>query len=403
MSAFAKKEKFRSYWTSKLDYAILTTNEHPTKLVAEQMKIGTVVVQTNHIFSIKNLRQTYGRVEALKGVSCHANRGEFLTILGSSGSGKSTMLRILAGLELPTSVDELTLDGVDVSDVPANHRNVSTVFQHYGLFPHLNVLKNVEYGLKVRKIPAEERRKQAVKMLEMVQLGDFIEASISKLSGGQKQRVALARSLVLKPSVLLLDEPLGALDEKLRFDMQSELVRLHDELGMTFVYVTHSQEEALTMSDRILLMDKGEIVQEGTPQEIFDRPNSRFAAEFMGMENVLTGEITDIQDHQVSASVDGLEIAGVWSGSDQPRMGQNVACAFRSEKLKLASSAGTDAETNSIPCEIERDVYRGKYHDVFFETAIGPLRARLWEKTESLATSTHLNWAIDQTVMLPSD
>ena len=256
----------------------------------------------DHIFSIRNLRQVYGKVAALKGVSCHAKRGEFLTILGSSGSGKSTMLRILAGLELPTTIDELTLDGVDVSTVPANHRNVSTVFQHYGLFPHLNVVENVEYGLKVRRIPKIERRQNAVKMLKMVQLEDFVDARISKLSGGQKQRVALARSLVLHPSVLLLDEPLGALDEKLRYEMQSELVRLHEELGMTFVYVTHSQEEALTMSDRILLMDKGEIVQEGTPQEIFDRPNCRFAAEFMGMENILCGRITETEADNVVVS-----------------------------------------------------------------------------------------------------
>ncbi len=359
--------------------------------------------QPDHIFSIRNLRRTYGKVEALKGVSCHAKRGEFLTILGSSGSGKSTMLRILAGLELPTSIDELILDGVDVSSVPANHRNVSTVFQHYGLFPHLSVVENVEYGLKVRKIPKPERRQKAIDMLKMVQLGDFVDSSIAKLSGGQKQRVALARSLVLQPAVLLLDEPLGALDEKLRFEMQSELVKLHEDLGMTFVYVTHSQEEALTMSDRILLMDKGQIVQEGTPQEIFDRPNCRFAAEFMGMENILTGRVDETDGETATVLVNDVSIAGVWAGKVPSVAGQNVVCAFRSEKLKLSQTPASDAATNSINCEIERDVYRGKYHDVFFKTSIGPLRARLWEKSEDLSQMKNLNWALDQTIILPSD
>ncbi len=313
------------------------------------------------------------------------------------------MLRILAGLELPTSIDELTLDGRDVSSVPANRRNVSTVFQHYGLFPHLSVVENVEYGLKARKVPRAERRGKAVEMLKMVQLGDYVDSPIAKLSGGQKQRVALARSLVLQPAVLLLDEPLGALDEKLRFEMQTELVRLHEELGMTFVYVTHSQEEALTMSDRILLMDKGEIVQEGTPQEIFDRPNCRFAAEFMGMENILNGRIVATGGETVAVEVNGVRVEGIWAGAQPASVGQDIICAFRSEKLKLAEASEGGIGLNSVSCDLERDVYRGKYHDVFFKTPIGLLKARLWEKTEDLSRLKTLNWAIGQTVILPGD
>lgn len=228
-------------------------------------------------------------------------------------------------------------------------------------------------------------------MLNMVQLGDFLEANISKLSGGQKQRVALARSLVLQPAVLLLDEPLGALDEKLRFEMQSELVRLHEEFGMTFVYVTHSQEEALTMSDRILLMDKGQIVQDGTPQEIFDRPNCRFAAEFMGMENIIEGTVSSVDGATITAAIGETLITGMWAGSRMPEPSQPVICAFRSEKLRCTAAgagagagAGDDA-LNSIQCNIEKDVYRGKYHDAFFATPIGPLRARLWEAPGDLA------------------
>ena len=288
-------------------------------MTTENGPVEAPASRPTRILEVNGLVHTFGDFTALNDVSLTANSREFVTLLGPSGSGKSTLLRILAGLELPTKVDALILDGHDVSDVPANRRNVATVFQHYGLFPHLNVLENVEYGLRVRKVPKTERRQRALRMLDQVQLSDFAHRSIAKLSGGQKQRVALARSLVLEPVILLLDEPLGALDEKLRIDMQVELLQLQRSLGMTFIYVTHSQEEALTMSDRILLMNQGRIVQEGTPEDMFDRPASRFAASFMGMENMFEAVVAEVGPDTVTVAADGTTFSGIWAAKGAPR------------------------------------------------------------------------------------
>ena len=230
----------------------------------------------------------YGPVVALDHVSLEARRGEFLTILGESGSGKTTLLRVISGLERPTSVERLAIDGIDVADKPAAQRNCTTVFQSYALFPHMSVAENVGYGLEgARRAARGDAPRASPQALALVRLPARRDRRISQLSGGERQRVALARALVTRPAVLLLDEPLGALDEKLRMEMQSELVDIQRSLGVTFVYITHSQEEALTMSDRVILMRAGRIEQSGTPVELFDQPVSRFAAEFMGFENLL--------------------------------------------------------------------------------------------------------------------
>ena len=235
------------------------------------------------ILQVEHATHRFGDVVALDDVSITARRGEFLTLLGESGSGKTTLLRIVAGLERPTRIARIAIDGEDVSAIPASRRNCTTVFQHYALFPHMSVGQNVEYGLRVRGIDREHRRKQAEDALALVRLLDKYGRRVHQLSGGERQRVALARALVTEPAILLLDEPLGALDEKLRVDMQVELLDLHEKLGLTFIYVTHSQEEALTMSDRIILMRRGRIVQEGPPTDLFDRPATRFVADFMGV------------------------------------------------------------------------------------------------------------------------
>jgi putative spermidine/putrescine transport system ATP-binding protein len=235
---------------------------------------------------LTGLRKRYGEVTAVDGIDLEIGRGEFFTMLGPSGSGKTTTLRVIAGFERP---DEGTVElcGRDVSRLPPYARDVNTVFQDYALFPHMTVQENVEYGLRVKKVPRAERRQRAVEALSLVRLEAFGGRKPAQLSGGQRQRVALARAVVNRPQALLLDEPLGALDLKLRQQLQVELKRIQQELGITFVYVTHDQEEALTMSDRVAVFNDGRIEQIGTPAEVYEHPKSEFIAGFVGVSNVL--------------------------------------------------------------------------------------------------------------------
>jgi putative spermidine/putrescine transport system ATP-binding protein len=232
------------------------------------------------------LRKTYGEVVAVDGIDLDIPAGEFFTLLGPSGSGKTTTLRMIAGFEPPDS-GRVELAGRDVTDLPPYDREVNTVFQDYALFPHMTVAGNVEYGMAVRKIPRSERRERGAEALEMVRLAGYGDRKPSELSGGQRQRVALARAIVNHPRVLLLDEPLGALDLKLREEMQVELKSIQGEVGITFIYVTHDQEEALTMSDRIAVFNDGRIEQVGGPAEVYEQPANRFVSGFVGVSNVL--------------------------------------------------------------------------------------------------------------------
>ena len=236
------------------------------------------------LIEIRNLTKSFGDVRAVDGVSLDINAGEFITLLGPSGSGKTTVLRMIAGFERPDS-GSISLNGVDITNLPPYERDINTVFQDYALFPHMDVITNIEYGLRVKKLPKDERRTKALTALAQVRLTGFENRKPHQLSGGQRQRVALARALVNRPSVLLLDEPLGALDQKLREQMQLELKELQREVGITFVFVTHDQEEALTMSDRIAAFNNGTIEQLATPRVIYDHPESRFVAEFVGKTN----------------------------------------------------------------------------------------------------------------------
>jgi len=232
------------------------------------------------------LRKRYGDVTALADVDLEIKAGEFFTLLGPSGSGKTTLLRLIAGFERPDG-GRVELGGRDVTQVPPYARNVNTVFQDYALFPHMTVAQNIEYGLRVRKVPKAERREKAARALEMVRLPGLGGRKPAQLSGGQRQRVALARAIVNEPQVLLLDEPLGALDLKLRQEMQLELQRVQREVGITFVYVTHDQEEALTMSDRIAVLSGGTIEQTGGPVEVYEQPRTPFVAGFIGVSNLI--------------------------------------------------------------------------------------------------------------------
>ncbi|MBX6382220.1 MAG: ABC transporter ATP-binding protein [Microbispora sp.] len=239
--------------------------------------------------SLRGLRKSFGPVEAVAGIDLDIADGEFFAMLGPSGSGKTTVLRMIAGFETPTA-GTVELGGRDVTRLAPFERDVNTVFQDYALFPHMSVLDNVEYGLRVKKVPKAERRERALDALRSVRLEGFEKRRPAQLSGGQRQRVALARALVNRPRVLLLDEPLGALDLKLREEMQVELKAIQREVGITFLFVTHDQEEALTMSDRIAVFNQGRIEQVGTPAEVYERPATAFVASFVGTSNLISGE-----------------------------------------------------------------------------------------------------------------
>ncbi len=255
------------------------------------------------IVSIRNLSRSFGNVRAVDGVDLDIYAGEFLTLLGPSGSGKTTVLRMIAGFERPDT-GSIQLGGKDVSQLPPYERDVNTVFQDYALFPHMDVISNIEYGLRIQGIEKGERRSRAEKALAQVRLEGYGARKPAQLSGGQRQRVALARALVNRPSVLLLDEPLGALDLKLREQMQIELKELQREVGITFVFVTHDQEEALTMSDRIAVFNQGKIEQLGTPREVYENPLSPFVSEFVGQTNkiVLDGRNINIRPEFITIS-----------------------------------------------------------------------------------------------------
>jgi putative spermidine/putrescine transport system ATP-binding protein len=261
------------------------------------------------IVSIKGLSRSFGDVRAVAGVDLDIYEGEFITLLGPSGSGKTTVLRMIAGFEKPDS-GTIDLAGKDVSQLPPYERDVNTVFQDYALFPHMNVISNIEYGLKVKGVAKQECSARALEALKQVRLEGYGERKPSQLSGGQRQRVALARALVNRPSVLLLDEPLGALDLKLREQMQIELKELQREVGITFIFVTHDQEEALTMSDRIAVFNNGKIEQLGTPREIYENPVSSFVSEFVGQTNKIVMDGTRINIRPESVSVSKSEASG---------------------------------------------------------------------------------------------
>ena len=251
---------------------------------------------SKELIHLRDLCMAFDDELVLDHINLYINDSEFLTLLGPSGCGKTTTLRIIGGFTTPTSGD-VTFDGVRINDVPPHKRQINTVFQKYALFPHLDVFENIAFGLRIAKVPAEEIEERVTEMLGVVSLKGFEHRKITQLSGGQQQRVAIARALVNRPKVLLLDEPLGALDLRLRKDMQNELKRIQQQMGITFIYVTHDQEEALTMSDTVVVMDKGRIQQIGTPEDIYNEPKNAFVADFIGESNILNG--TMVRDNVV--------------------------------------------------------------------------------------------------------
>jgi spermidine/putrescine transport system ATP-binding protein len=333
---------------------------------------------------ILNVTKRFGDVIAVDDMTLRIAHGEFYSLLGPSGCGKTTTLRMIAGFEQPSS-GEIMLDGQPVAGVPPFRRNVNTVFQHYALFPHMDVAQNVGYGLRQRKVGRDDERRRVGEALELVRLGQYGKRRTWELSGGQQQRVALARALVNRPSVLLLDEPLGALDLKLRKEMQLELKALQREVGITFVYVTHDQEEALTMSDVIVVMHDGRIQQQGEPTELYERPVNKFVANFIGVSNPLTGKVVTFDASTRRARVEtdgGLTLNGqVTDPAASLGAGSAVTVAVRPERLRVeaAGSPGTEGQDGwvSVPGRIHQGTYLGEQTEYRITTdSAGELVAR---------------------------
>ncbi|WP_148113640.1 ABC transporter ATP-binding protein, partial [Lacticaseibacillus rhamnosus] len=285
---------------------------------------------SNIIVELKHVGKRYGDTQVLKDVNIEIEQGKFYTLLGPSGSGKTTILRAIAGF-LDVSEGEVLFDGKRINDVPANQRKVNTVFQDYALFPHLNVFDNVAFGLRLHRMSKETIKTKVTDALKMVRLQGYADREISELSGGQQQRVAIARAIVLEPQVLLLDEPLSALDAKLRKDMQYELRELQERLGITFLFVTHDQEEALALSDEIFVMNDGQVQQSGTPVDIYDEPVNHFVADFIGESNIIQGHM--IKDFLVEFNGKQFECADAGMRPNEP-----VEVVLRPEDLDITAA-----------------------------------------------------------------
>jgi len=324
---------------------------------------------------LSGINKTYGRVKAVKDVTLEIKSGEFFTLLGPSGCGKTTLLRMIAGLELQDS-GSVILEDQDITRLPAIKRQINTVFQSYALFPHLNIFENIAFGLRSRKIPEKEIKTRVQKSLDMLELGTMPKRYPHQLSGGQNQRVALARALVNEPKVLLLDEPMSALDAKLRAQVQIELRRLQQKLGQTFILVTHDQDEALVVSDRIAVMKDGEIIQFGSPEEVYDFPKNRFVAEFLGAANLLSGRFNDGVFHSDIGPLE-LDVTPPW---------EHGVIAIRPEWINVLD---TKPVKNGIRAKVSEIIYRGTNRDLWFEP--GPIRVR---------SSTYKNFKIGDDLWL---
>jgi spermidine/putrescine transport system ATP-binding protein len=322
-----------------------------------------------------DLVKRFGDFTAVDGLNVRMPPGEFFTLVGPSGCGKTTTLRMIAGFERPTE-GQILLDGIDVANTPPHKRSVNTVFQNYALFPHLNVEKNVAFGLKYKDVSKQEAKQMVGRALELVRLSGFADRRPNQLSGGQQQRVALARALILNPKVLLLDEPLGALDAKLRKALQIELKSIQEEVGITFVYVTHDQEEALTMSDRIAVMADGRVMQLGPPEEVYESPATAYVADFLGVSNLMNAQAAGFRDGGCRVNLGEFELMARQGETDA--VGK-VKLSIRPERIDL-EGPGT-AGDNRIPGMVERIVYVGSQMHVVVNLAPGE-KIQVWVPNE---------------------
>jgi spermidine/putrescine ABC transporter ATP-binding subunit len=306
---------------------------------------------------LDGVEKRFDQVGAVRGVSLDIRSGEFLTLLGPSGSGKTTTLMLIAGFEMPSAGD-IAIDGRSVIALPPHKRNIGMVFQNYALFPHLTVAENIGFPLKQRGVDRATRARLVAETLELVRLPDYQARYPRQLSGGQQQRVALARAIVFRPRLLLMDEPLGALDKQLRESLQLEMRRLHADLGITFIYVTHDQEEALTMSDRVAVMHEGLIAQVGTPEDLYDRPCNRFVASFIGETNFLPSVVRGSDNDLVSVACGD---ATLWAAvRTRPAQGETVTLATRPERMRFADASPSENRENRIAATISEIVFAGE-------------------------------------------
>lgn len=312
----------------------------------------------NAFISIRNVDKYFGKFQAIDNVSLDIGHGEFFSLLGASGCGKTTLLRMLAGFEQPTS-GEIYIDGQPMTGVPPHHRPVNMVFQNYAIFPHLNVRDNIAYGLRKQKLTRAKRYELVEEMLELIKLPDYGDRRATQLSGGQRQRIALARALILKPKVLLLDEPLGALDKQLREQMQLELRALQKTVGITFVFVTHDQEEALTLSDRIAVMADGRDLQVDSPAGLYESPANRQVASFIGTMNFFDGQVVAAEAGTSRIAVSGLGEVTARNNGMTPKAGDAVCVAVRPEKLAVAGRK-PQAGGNGVNGSMDKSAYLGE-------------------------------------------
>ena len=353
--------------------------------------------------SLAGLEKSYERVGAVNGVSLDIRSGEFLTLLGPSGSGKTTTLMMIAGFEQPTKGD-IAIDGTSVVAMPPHKRNIGMVFQNYALFPHLTVAENIGFPLKQRGITKVERAKLVGEALELVHLPGYGGRYPRQLSGGQQQRVALARAIVFKPRLLLMDEPLGALDKQLRENLQLEMRRLHADLGITFIYVTHDQEEALTMSDRIAVMNEGLVAQVGSPEDLYDRPCNRFVAGFIGESNFLPATVKGLEGDIVIAECQGAVIRATCPS--RPASGSTVTLTTRPERLRFADSLNGSAHSmNRIPVTVTEAVFAGERCRYMLQAADGavivlkePSSAAI--RRRSVGERAEIAWSVADTILV---
>ena len=353
----------------------------------------------------RGVSKHYGIVRAVDNVDLQVPRGEFLTLLGPSGSGKTTMLMMIAGFISPTS-GKILLDGTDITERPPEKRNFGMVFQGYALFPHLSVQDNVAFPLKVRRLGSEEIRERVKKSLDLVQLGHLGDRMPRQLSGGQQQRVALARALVFNPEILLLDEPLGALDRKLRQEVQIELKELHRRVRTTFIYVTHDQEEALSMSDRIAIVRDGRFVQIGSPDELYETPRTRFVAGFLGESNFLRGTVKGSESGEIRYEIGGEQYRQRANGH-VPGAGEPILVAMRPEKVRVAATRPSGS-ANAIEGTIRNWNYFGStFHMTMTHPAIGDITVSCpaWRTqiTPENGARLWLDWDADAGVVVADD
>ncbi len=368
-------------------------------------KEETAYCMHDSIIELQNVTKTFESNTVVKDVNMSIRAGEFVTLLGPSGSGKTTILRMIAGFEKPTA-GRIAISGAEINDVPAHRRPVNTVFQQYALFPHLNVFDNIAFGLRLKKYPRSDIEKRVKAALAMVRMDPYIKAKVRKLSGGQQQRVAIARAIVNEPKVLLLDEPLGALDMKLRREMQLELKRIHRDVGITFIYVTHDQEEAMAMSDRVAVIHSGHLAQFAPPEEIYSQPSTPFVAGFIGETNLIEAIVNDGDTSHWRLSTESFSLT-VSKRNHDIRPGERVTLSIRPESMRVVAHAQTQESRQPVVTgTLTERVFVGAMVKTFVrigpETVLQCLETAVAAQGRRIGEEVALTWNCDHMVMFPT-